>query len=117
MTVEEPSHAVQLQALPNLLIYPLWWPWDRYRRRRRTTLTRDHMASNVAHKIPENAYGDIHPDMKHRLGRMGESQSNLTQCRAGDTRLPPTEARGRGWWESPNEWSSWPWIKISKVLK
>ena len=75
MTPEQPSVAAQVAALPNLPMPDLWKLWDAHFARRPGTWSRDYVASRVAYKIQERAYGGMDTDIKRRLLRMGESQS------------------------------------------
>ena len=94
------SVAVQVAALKDLPMHELWPLWDTYFRRRPSTWNRDYVASRVAYKIQERAFGAMVPDIKRRLLRMGESQSKLGRCRNADAQLLPGTVLVREWEET-----------------
>lgn len=100
MTEEEPSVAARVAALPNLPMPDLWKLWDSHFARRPGTWSRDYVASRVAYKIQERAYGAIDADIKRRLLRMGESQSQCGQRRNPDSQLLPGTVLIREWAET-----------------
>jgi hypothetical protein len=94
------SVALQVAALTELPMNELWPLWDTYFGRRPSTWNRDYVASRVAYKIQENAFGAMDPDIKRRLLRMGESQSKLGQRRNADAQLLPGTVLAREWEET-----------------
>ena len=104
MTEEKPSVAAQVAALPILPMPDLWKLWDAHFARRPGTWSRDYVASRVAYKIQERAYGGIDTDIKRRLLRMGESQSQFQsqwgQRRKPDNQLLPGTVLIREWAET-----------------
>jgi hypothetical protein len=99
-TEQTGSVAAQLAALPSMPMAELWALWDAHFAKRPGTWSRDYVASRVAYKIQERAYGAIDPDIKRRLLRMGESQSKLGQRRNPDTQLLPGTVLVREWEET-----------------
>ncbi len=96
---ETTSVTAQLAALPGLPMADLWKLWDEYYPRRPGTWNRDYVASRVAFKIQEGAYGGIDPDMRRRLLRMGESQSALGKRTKEQVMLMPGTVLMRDWGE------------------
>jgi len=84
------SIAAQLAALPTLPMKDLWTLWDAYFPRRPGTWNRDYVASRVAYKIQEAAYGGVDPDIRRRLARLGESQSAFGKRRSEVHLMPGT---------------------------
>ncbi len=93
----EPSVASQLAALPSLPMAELWKLWDAHFPRRPGTWNRDYVASRIAYKIQEIAFGGIDPDIKRRLLRIGESQSALGKRRGKERHLMPGTVLMRDW--------------------
>lgn len=100
MAHEKLSLVARLAALPNLPMEELWALWDAHFPRRPGTWNRDYVASRVAHKMQEIAYGGIDPDIKRRLLRLGESQSALGKRRGSEIHLMPGTVLMRDWAET-----------------
>ena len=83
----EPSVTAQLAALPQMPMSELWKLWDTHFARRPGTWNRHYVASRVARKIQEAAFGCINPNIRQRLLRMGESQSVFGSRREGEVHL------------------------------
>ncbi|MCX7180537.1 MAG: DUF2924 domain-containing protein [Proteobacteria bacterium] len=94
------SVAAQVAALPNLPMDELWALWDSFYRKRPGTWSRDYVASRLAYKIQEQAFGGIDPDIHRRLLRMGETQSKLGQRSSVDSQLLPGTVLLREWGET-----------------
>lgn len=86
---ESTSVAARLAALPGLPMAELWKLWDEFYPRRPGTWNRDYVASRVAYKIQETAYGGIDPNIRGKLMRLGESQSAFGKRRGGEIHLMP----------------------------
>lgn len=82
--------AAQLAELPTLPMKHLWVLWDAHFPRRPGTWNRDYLASRLAHKIQETAFGGIDPDIQRRLLRLGESQSTFSRRRTEVHLMPGT---------------------------
>lgn len=82
--------AAQLAALPTLPMKDLWALWDAHFPRRPGTWNRDYLASRLAHKIQEAAFGGIDTDIQRRLLRLGESQSTFGNRRPEVHLMPGT---------------------------
>lgn len=94
------SVAAQVAALPSLPMDELWALWDSFYRKRPGTWSRDYVASRLAYKIQEQAFGGIDPDIHRRLLRMGETQSKLGEHRKADSQLLPGTVLLREWGET-----------------
>ena len=94
------SVAAQVAALTNLPMDELWALWDGFYRKRPGTWSRDYVASRLAYKIQEHAFGGIDPDIHRRLLRMGETQSKLGQRSSVDSQLLPGTVLLREWGET-----------------
>ena len=64
MTAEKSNVIATLASLPNLPMTELWALWDAHFPRRPGTWNRTYVASRVAQRIQEIAYGGINPDIK-----------------------------------------------------
>jgi len=93
------SVSAQIAALHDMPMGNLWRLWDAHFSRRPGTWSRDYVASRLAHKIQEKAFGAIDPNIKRRLMRMGESQSKLGHRRKLDDQLLPGTVLVREWAE------------------
>ncbi len=96
----EPSVTAQLATLPQMPMPELWKLWDSHFARRPGTWNRHYVASRVAHKIQEAAYGGINPNIRQCLLRMGESQSVFGNRREGEVHLLPGTVLMRDWAEA-----------------
>ncbi len=86
---ESISVAAQLAALPGLSMAELWALWDTHFPRRPGTWNRDYVASRIAYKIQEAAYGGIDPNICGKLMRLGESKSVFGKHRGEEIHLMP----------------------------
>ena len=97
MTAEKSNVIATLASLPTLPMAALWVMWDAHFPRRPGTWNRHYVASRVAQRIQEIAYGGINPDIKRRLLRLGESQSALGKRRGIECHLMPGTVLQRDW--------------------
>ncbi len=89
-TLSTPSVAARLAALPAMAMKDLWALWDAHFPRRPGSWNRDYVASRVAYKIQESAFGGVDPDIRRRLVRLGESQSAFGKRRSEVHLMPGT---------------------------
>lgn len=89
MTDSQLSLAARLAALPTLPMPELWALWDQHFPRRPGTWNRDYVASRVAYKLQEAAYGGLDPNIRQKLIRLGESQSAFNKRRGSELHLMP----------------------------
>ena len=97
---ENPSVAAQLAALPTMPMAELWKQWDAHFPRRPGTWNRHYVASRVAHRIQELAYGGIDQNVRARLLRMGEAHSAFGRRRGNEVHLMPGTVLMRDWGET-----------------
>lgn len=71
------SVAAQVAALPNLPMQELWVLWDRYFSRRPERPNRDFLASRIAYKLQEQAFGGLAAETRRRLEAIGAKHSKI----------------------------------------
>ena len=77
MNDKQTSVAVQVAALSSLPMAELWALWDRYFKHRPQYPNRGHVASRVAYKIQEEAFGGLASATRERLEAIGARHSKI----------------------------------------
>jgi hypothetical protein len=94
------SIAAQVAALPNLPMQELWVLWDRYFPRRPERPNRDFLASRIAYKLQEQAFGGLAAETRRRLEAIGAKHSKIkVRAKPRETSFAPGTVLLREWGE------------------
>ena len=94
------SIAAQVAALPNLPMQELWALWDRYFPRRPERPNRDFLASRIAYKLQEQAFGGLAAETRRRLEAIGAKHSKIKlRAQPRETSFAPGTVLLREWGE------------------
>lgn len=85
----EQTVATRVVALPSLPMKELWTLWDKYFSRRPSHHNRDYVEGRVAHKLQDEAFGGLKPEVRQQLIRIGEAQSKIKMRKTNDIRIVP----------------------------
>jgi len=81
------SVAAQVARLPALPMDELWTLWDEFFPQRPYNHHRDYVASRIAYKLQERAFGALSPSVRRKLENIGETGVVPNQKRRGDIQL------------------------------
>jgi hypothetical protein len=81
------SVAAQVARLPALPMDELWALWDEFFPQRPCNHHRDYVASRIAYKLQERAFGALSPSVRRKLENIGETGAVPNQKRRGDIQL------------------------------
>jgi hypothetical protein len=81
------SVAAQIARLPTLPMDELWSLWDQFFPQRPRNHHRDYVASRVAYKLQERAFGALSPAVRRKLEKIGETGAVPNQKRRGEISL------------------------------
>lgn len=81
------SVAAQVARLPALPMDELWALWDEFFPQRPCNHHRDYVASRVAYKLQERAFGALSPTVRRKLEKIGETGAVPNQKRRGEIQL------------------------------
>ena len=94
------SIAAQVAALPRLPMQELWVLWDRYFPRRPERPNRDFLASRIAYKLQEQAFGGLAAETRRRLEAIGAKHSKIkVRAKPRETSFAPGTVLLREWGE------------------
>lgn len=83
------SVTAQIARLPTLPMEELWALWDEFFPQRPRNHHRDYVASRVAYKLQERAFGALSPTIRRKLEKIGETGAVPNQKRRGEISLAP----------------------------
>ena len=94
------SIAAQVAALPRIPMQELWVLWDRYFPRRPERPNRDFLASRIAYKLQEQAFGGLAAETRRRLEAIGAKHSKIKlRAKPRESSFAPGTVLLREWGE------------------